>query len=62
MDTIELEPETRSLLDRIRHRSEVLSIYDMPSDLARAEGRRSYSIVGWNESVFAQISYPIAVT
>jgi|GEM_PF-1570699 len=36
MDTIVLEPETRSLLDRIRHRSEVLSIYDMPSDLAEA--------------------------
>ena len=36
MNTIDLEPETRSLLDRIRHRSEVLSIHDMPSYLAEA--------------------------
>jgi len=36
MDTIVLEPETHSLLDRIRHRSEVLSVYDMPMDLAEA--------------------------
>ena len=36
MNTIELEPETRSLLDRIRHRSEVLSVYEMPADLAEA--------------------------
>jgi hypothetical protein len=36
MNTIELDPETRSLLDRVRHRSEVLSIYDTPSDLAEA--------------------------
>ena len=36
MNSIELEPETRSLLDRVRHRSKVLSLYDMPSDLAEA--------------------------
>ncbi|HTW90119.1 MAG TPA: hypothetical protein VMH22_00225 [bacterium] len=33
---LELAPETRALLDRIRHRSKVLSIYEMPSDLAEA--------------------------
>ena len=36
MNSIELEPETRSLLDRIRYRSEVLSVYEMPADLAEA--------------------------
>jgi hypothetical protein len=36
MDQIELEPETRRLLDRIRHSSRVLSLYEMPSDLAEA--------------------------
>jgi hypothetical protein len=36
MNQIELLPETRSLLDRIRHSSKVLSTYEMPSDLAEA--------------------------
>ena len=36
MNTIELEPETNKLLDRVRHRSEVLSICEMPADLAEA--------------------------
>jgi hypothetical protein len=36
MDQIELEPETRRVLDRIRHSSKVLSLYEMPSDLAEA--------------------------
>ena len=34
MNQIELEPETRAVLDRIRHSSKVLSIYEMPADLA----------------------------
>jgi hypothetical protein len=34
MNQIELEPETRKVLDRIRHSSKVLSIYEMPADLA----------------------------
>jgi hypothetical protein len=36
MNQLELEPETRSVLDRIRHSSKVLSIYEMPADLAEA--------------------------
>ena len=36
MNLIELEPETRDVLDRIRHSSTVLSIYEMPADLAEA--------------------------
>ena len=36
MNQIELEPETRGALDRIRHRSNVLSIFEMPADLAEA--------------------------
>jgi hypothetical protein len=36
MNQIELEPETRKVLDRIRHSSKVLSIYEMPADLAEA--------------------------
>ena len=34
MDTIDLNPETRATLDRIRHNSKALSIYEMPADLA----------------------------
>ena len=34
MNQIELEPETRAVLNRIRHSSKVLSIYEMPADLA----------------------------
>jgi hypothetical protein len=36
MNPIELEPETRRLLDRIRHSHKVLSLYEMPADLAEA--------------------------
>ena len=36
MNQTELNQQTRDLLDRIRHRSKVLSLYDMPSDLAEA--------------------------
>jgi hypothetical protein len=36
VNQIELEPETRAVLDRIRHSSKVLSIYEMPADLAEA--------------------------
>ena len=36
MNQIELESETRDVLDRIRHTSNVLSIYEMPADLAEA--------------------------
>jgi hypothetical protein len=36
MNQIELEPETRAVLDRIRHSSRVLSVYEMPADLAEA--------------------------
>ena len=36
MDPIELQPETRRLLDRIRHSHKVLSLYEMPADLAEA--------------------------
>ena len=34
MNTIELEPNTRKALDWVRHRSKVLSLYEMPADLA----------------------------
>ena len=34
MNMIELEPKTRAMLDRIRHSSKVLSMYEMPLDLA----------------------------
>ena len=36
MSQLELEQETRDVLDRIRHTSNVLSIYEMPADLAEA--------------------------
>jgi len=36
MNQIELEPETRAVLDRIRHSSKVLSIFEMPPVLAVA--------------------------
>ena len=36
MNQIVLEPETRVVLDRIRHSSKVLSIYERPADLADA--------------------------
>ncbi len=36
MNEIDLSPETRALLDRIRRSSKVLSIFDMPADLAEA--------------------------
>ena len=36
MNQIELTMETRAVLDRIRHSSRVLSIYEMPADLAEA--------------------------
>ena len=36
MNSIELLPDTQKILDRIRHRSKVVSVYEMPSDLAEA--------------------------
>jgi hypothetical protein len=36
MNQFELSPETRDVLDRIRHSSKFLSIFEMPSDLAEA--------------------------
>lgn len=36
MNQIEMAPRTRVVLDRIRHSSKVLSIYEMPADLAEA--------------------------
>jgi hypothetical protein len=36
MNSIELLPDTQKILDRIRHRSKVVSLYEMPSDLAEA--------------------------
>jgi hypothetical protein len=36
MEKTELAPETRKLLDMIRHSSKVLSIFEMPADLAEA--------------------------
>ncbi len=38
MNQIDLVPETCAALDRIRHSSEVLSIYEMPADLAEVAG------------------------
>jgi hypothetical protein len=38
MNQIELNQRSRAMLDQIRHRSKVLSIYDMPADLA-VDGR-----------------------
>ena len=36
MNQIELNQQSRDLLERVRHKSTVLSLYDMPSDLAEA--------------------------
>jgi hypothetical protein len=36
MNQMELEPKTKAVLDRIRHSSEFLSIFEMLSDLAEA--------------------------
>jgi hypothetical protein len=36
MNQFELSPETRDVLDRIRHSSKFLSVFEMPSDLAEA--------------------------
>jgi hypothetical protein len=36
MNQIDLSPGTRATLDRFRHSSKVLSIYEMPADLAEA--------------------------
>ncbi|GEM_PF-2442267 len=36
MNQIELNQQSRDLLERVRHKSKVLSLYDMPSDLAEA--------------------------
>jgi hypothetical protein len=36
MNEIELNQETRDLLDRVRHKRKCLSLYDMPADLAEA--------------------------
>ena len=40
MNTIELEPKTQKALDWVRHRSKVLSLYEMPADLAEAAVKR----------------------
>jgi hypothetical protein len=39
MDQLVLEPKSKAVLDRIRHSSKFLSIFEMPSDLAEAEDR-----------------------
>jgi len=39
MDETEPAPETRKLLDEIRHSDKVLSLYDMPADPAEAGER-----------------------
>jgi hypothetical protein len=36
MNRIELDEETRDLLDRVRHKRKCLTLYDMPEDLAEA--------------------------
>jgi hypothetical protein len=36
MNQTELNPETRAVLDRIRHSSKFLSVFEMPADLAEA--------------------------
>jgi hypothetical protein len=36
MKEIELNQETRDLLDRVRHKRKCLSLYEMPWDLAEA--------------------------
>jgi hypothetical protein len=36
MNQLELVPKTKAVLDRIRHSSRALSIYEMPADLAEA--------------------------
>jgi len=46
MNDIELNQETRLLLDRVRHKRKTLSVFDMPPDLAEAAERRYYSVVG----------------
>jgi hypothetical protein len=39
MDGIELVPRTRALLYQRRHSAKVLSVFDMPADLAEAADR-----------------------
>jgi hypothetical protein len=36
MNQIELNQDTRDLLDRVRHKRKCLTLYDMPADLAEA--------------------------
>jgi hypothetical protein len=36
MSQFELDERTRALLDRVRHSTATLSVYDMPADLAEA--------------------------
>ena len=36
MKKFELNQQSKDLLDRVRHKSKVLSLYDMPADLAEA--------------------------
>ena len=36
MNQIEMATKTKAVLNRIRHSSKVLSIYEMPADLAEA--------------------------
>lgn len=38
MNQFELNQRSRDLLERVRHQSEVLSLYDMPAKLAEPTG------------------------
>ncbi len=46
MEKIELAPEARAVLDRIRHSRKMILIHVMPADLAEAGGRKRASIRG----------------
>ena len=52
---IELEPKTRAMLDRIRHSTRVLSIYEMPADLADTPDGQGDRFVSSTSSGFAVI-------
>jgi hypothetical protein len=43
MSQFELDERTRAVLDRVRHSTATLSVYDMPPDLAEATDRPSHS-------------------
>jgi hypothetical protein len=42
MKEIELNQETRDLLDRVRHKRKCLSLYEMPRDLIEAAERAKH--------------------